>query len=211
MLDWLPDGSVILPPDWQDDEKGNTWITDEDTGQHLLWVLLARMAEDRITYLEIELAPQCSPSWDLRLTTTTPEALAHRIVADYAGFAVNRWGLPGDPPTTDKDGTLVQSPPPDDPAFKTFVCLLPPGRKGKAFSINAPSAAAILRNRQARPRYQIVGDPIEVPRRPNAEVDEVIDGDGRTIWEQEWDGTYPLPDPTTWIPEVTHGDGTEPA
>lgn len=79
-----------LPDDWMANEKGNTWLCDDD-GNHVAWL----KAGDRM--LEVTVTPGNSPGLFVRLLGSDegPDTIARHINDNLSGWTVRRCNIEG--------------------------------------------------------------------------------------------------------------------
>lgn len=75
-----------LPDDWMANEKGNTWLSDDD-GNHVAWLKVG----DRM--LEISVTPGNSPGFWARVVGE--ENIADHINKNLQGWTVHRCNIDG--------------------------------------------------------------------------------------------------------------------
>jgi hypothetical protein len=94
----LSEEGVVLPADWAESEKGNTWLHNDDN--QVLWIELAGGC-----WLEVEQASGSSPYWGVRVVLTDAEKTWAHVHANLGGWEVGRWNLPR-PPRLSRYGTI---------------------------------------------------------------------------------------------------------
>lgn len=80
-----------VPDDWMANEKGNTWLCDDD-GNHVAWLRLG----DRM--LELTVTPGNSPGLFARVLDreeSSPESIAKHINDNLSGWTVRRCNIEG--------------------------------------------------------------------------------------------------------------------
>lgn len=79
-----------IPDDWMANEKGNTWLCDDD-GNHVAWLKMG----DRM--LEVTVTPGNSPGLFVRLLGSDegPEAISKHINDNLSGWTVRRCNFEG--------------------------------------------------------------------------------------------------------------------
>jgi hypothetical protein len=93
----LPEG-ILLPLDWCESEKGNTWLHNGDS--QILWIELINGY-----WLEIEHTDGCSPYWGVRIIRTDADKTWAHVHSELGGWTVGRWNLPRLPRAI--DGVIV--------------------------------------------------------------------------------------------------------
>jgi hypothetical protein len=95
----LSEEGVVLPADWNESEKGNTWLYNGDN--QVLWIELAYGC-----WMEIEQANGSSPYWGVRIIQTDAEKTWAHIHANLGGWEIGRWNLTR-PPRLSRYGTIL--------------------------------------------------------------------------------------------------------
>jgi hypothetical protein len=85
----------MLPEDFVENERGNTWLMSDDDGHYIL--IGIEVDEDDIEtsqYLEITLVPNNYPGFYIQTIQTYNSELLETIQDSFAGWDVRRWNLP---------------------------------------------------------------------------------------------------------------------
>jgi hypothetical protein len=89
---------ILLPLDWTESEKGNTWLHNGDS--QVLWIELVNNY-----WLEIEHSEGNSPYWRIGIILTDADRTWAHIHSTLDGWTVGRWNLPK--PPREIDGVIV--------------------------------------------------------------------------------------------------------
>ena len=86
---------IPLPPDWEADEKGNTWLVEPDSGNHVAWFNLPGTPRRR---LEVAVTVGNSPGFVVKVLTpeqSADEHLAAHINKNLQGWHTRRLNIDG--------------------------------------------------------------------------------------------------------------------